>query len=149
MKEEEIKEYLKKCTGCLRCEYFLGEDELGWGHCKLRDELDYIKNNKSNEEILKEFKEQIDSGNDYIHLWWKNAQGLLDLYNKEKEKNNELEKDNENLRMLKNKLSIATAIALDGRKISISKKTLNELNDMFSIEVEYRPFYDDYVFYAK
>ena len=75
--------------------------------------------------------------------------GLLDLYNKEKEKNKELEKDNDELRRLKNKLSIATAIALDGRKISISKKTLNELNDMFSIEVEYRPSYDDYVFYAK
>lgn len=76
-------------------------------------------------------------------------QGLLDLYNKEKEKNKELENDNTELRRLKNKLSIATAIALDGRQISISKKSLNELNDMFSIEVEYRPLYDDYVFYAK
>lgn len=72
----------------------------------------------------------------------------IELNNARKEKE-ELKKDNAELRRLRNGLSIATAIALGGRKIPISKKTLNELNDMFSIEIEHRPFYDDYVFYAK
>lgn len=105
-------------------------------------------------EILELAKEEIENNNENITATLdlqdlKSLKNLLDLYQKEKEKNKELEKDNAELRMLKNKLSIATAIALNGRKISISKKSLNELNDMFSIEVEYRPFNDDYVFYAK
>ena len=118
-------------------------------------EEEIINNCKSFISVLKDMEmfytyEQLDYDKKYEkEKQYKSIQGLLDLYQKEKEKNKELEKDNDELRRLKNKLSIATAIALDGRKISISKKSLNELNDMFSIEVEYRPFYDDYVFYAK
>ena len=37
MTNAEKEEYLKKCTGCLSCKYFLGEDKYGWGHCILRE----------------------------------------------------------------------------------------------------------------
>lgn len=73
----------------------------------------------------------------------------IELLEKQDNELNEQFKEIQELRELRNKLSICTAIALDGRKISISKKTLAELNNMFIIEMEYRPSYDDYVFYAK
>ena len=67
---------------------------------------------------------------------------LLDLYYKQ-------QKEIEELRRLRNKLSIATAMALNGKQISVSQKTMNELNNMFQIEMKYRPLYDDYIFYAR
>lgn len=102
-------------------------------------------------ERLKKWRDNMLKGTraNVIHNFCNDIDILLNLLEKQQKEIKELEEDNAELRRLKNKLSIATAIALGGRKIPISKKTLNELNDMFSIEIEYRPFYDDYVFYAK
>lgn len=103
------------------------------------------------EKMEKEYKQFGDLQNpdyedeDKIH---KAIQGLLDLYNQEKEKNKKLLKDNKELNDYINGMTIATGIALNGRTIEVSKKTLYELENTIKIEQVYIPETDSYRFRA-
>ena len=101
--------------------------------------------NEDEKKAFQEFSYAI-GRKDFTDFYYKDGDILYDLIKKQYYKIEQLEDEVYKQKDYINGLTIATGIALNGKTIEISKKTLYELENTMKIEQIYNPENDSYRF---